>query len=162
MYASCHVPLFSFFLPFFIFVVVGNHPFCKNKTKTKTCRNSDIWRNFPKIRHWILPLVFLTNEQGSRPSVAAAVLEDIKMGVNDHPDCCYIQPYYLPGIPFQNVHTTPHPIFEMLGPYQGYRYTKPRIPPPLVSKDDTRSLSPPGEALWNVCTEVTQCQWPDS
>lgn len=112
----------------------------------------------------ILPYVFLSSEQGSRPSVAAAVLEDIQMGVTDNPYCCYIEPYYLPGITLNNVNIMTHPIFEMLGPYQGYRYARPRIPLSTSSSDDSILLtsSSPGEALWKVCEEITGCQWPES
>jgi hypothetical protein len=92
------------------------------------------------------------------------------MGIDDNPYCCYMEPYYLPGIPLDHVNTIPHPIFEMLGPYQGYRYTKPRIPT-SSSSSSTNTITTTekndddgifiGKALWNVCEKMTGCHWPD-
>lgn len=129
----------------------------------------------------IFSFIYLTTKQGCRPSVAAAVLDDDELFLNDEDDCCYLQPYWLPGIPLRNKksyqntdqqqqllppkqqqqrqHRVPHPMFEMMGPYQGYRLTDPRLPPYQLHRsdsiqNDSNDLSA-GEALWKACEEIT-------
>ena len=146
-----------------------------------TCSNSDIWRNYPKfITNYIFPLCYLSNEQGCRTSIAASILDENELFPNnnnnnnvkennDNDDsyyCSYIQPYWLPGISLQDITTTPYPLYEMMGPYQGYRITHPRIPLKLSSSTTTATATgaanqlTAGEALWQACTDLTGCTWP--
>jgi hypothetical protein len=137
--------------------------------------NSDIWREFPTfLTQNIFTQIYLTNQQGCRTSVAAAVLDEKELFHNDDtadPDCCYIQPYWLPGIPLENRDQVPFPLYEILGPYQGYRVTKPRLPfasskiassPKLGSGSSSSQVTnhlSAGEALWKACEELTGCTW---
>lgn len=93
--------------------------------------NSDIWRNLPSfVRQRIFSLFYLNNAQGCQTTVAAASLalhRRLPIATNDDvtTHCIYLQPYWLP---FSNNEQIPSPIFEMLGPFQGYWFTQPRLP----------------------------------
>ena len=120
-------------------------------------RNSDICRKLPRFIIPIFKLIYLNNQQGCRTSVIASVLKTIPIDNN----CCYIQPYWLPGN--DDINTTPSPIFETLGPYQGYRFTKPRLPSQCNSNHDNNSNQLSAQvALWKACEELTGCIWPDN
>ena len=135
--------------------------------------HSDIWRDYPSFLAPLFRWLLLTPSQGCRTSVAASVLDDSLIHTNNgnnddntysyHP---YLQPYWQP---FRNddddtntnndnnnttttTSATPlFPVLEMLGPYQGYRWTTPRLPSqPSVA----------GAALWQASVELTGAQWP--
>lgn len=69
----------------------------------------------------------------------AAVCSDDFLENNPIP---YLQPYHLPT----RYEKTPFPLFEMLGPFAGYAFSKPRLPP-----DNGRKAA---EALWKACEEL--------
>jgi hypothetical protein len=117
-------------------------------------RNSDIWRDLPRFIVPIFSMIYLNNRQGCRTSVIASVLKTIPI---DNNYCCYIQPYWLPDVAYDDYDTTPFPMYEMLGPYQGYRFTKPRLP---LYKD--AKIQSARVALWKACEELTGCTWPDN
>lgn len=98
---------------------------------------SDIWRDYPPfIKKILFRWVYLTPRQGAFPSIAAAVGEN----------AVYLQPYWQP------TSDTPHPITEMLGPFNGARVSTPRLP-----SDGGLAAS---QSLWDACQEITQVQWP--
>jgi len=105
--------------------------------------NSDIWRNTNRWLVKLFGLVYLTSVQGCSTSVAAATQD---FGSNDVE---YLQPYYLPtkwmGAAF--------PAFEMLGPYVGWRITKPRLP-----DDGTNGLNT-AKHLWKASEELAGCEF---
>ena len=103
--------------------------------------NSDIWRGFPRFIIPIFRAIFLTTQQGSSCSVAAATLADDNLPL-------YLQPYWMPI----RSKRTPHPIFETLGPYAGYVPTAPRLPA------DGGTFE--AEALWRASEELTKCKFP--
>jgi NAD(P)-dependent dehydrogenase (short-subunit alcohol dehydrogenase family) len=107
---------------------------------------SDIWRNYSKLKQRLFRLLYLTPQQGCQTSVAASVLDF------DTSDMLYLQPYRLP--PRRNKSAPPFPMFEMLGPFMGYRETKTRLP-----HDGGVQAS---NSLFEVCEELTGCQFPDS
>ena len=76
----------------------------------------------------------------------------------DHTHCCYLQPYWLPPFLYRGTKDVHIPMFEMLGPYQGYRLTRPRLP---IGIDNGTSFAA-SEALWSACQEVTGCTWSSS
>jgi hypothetical protein len=82
----------------------------------------------------------LTQEQGWSTSVAASVLDF-------EDETIYLQPYRRP---FQKRDSPPYPMFEMLGPYQGYRVTQPRLP------DDGGIEA--SNSLFAVCEELAGCK----
>lgn len=100
--------------------------------------NSDIWRNYPKVVRFVNRLLYLTSEQGSTTSVAAAVMDTLE------PSTVYIQPYLLPR---QRIGSPPFPLFEMLGPYAGFVSTTPRLP-----EDGGHRAC---QSLFQVCQELT-------
>jgi hypothetical protein len=104
-------------------------------------RYSDIWRNYSSFQQALFRRIYLTPEQGCTTSVAASVL-DLEE------DAIYLQPYLLP---FQRRDSPPYPLFEMLGPYVGYRVTQPRLP-------DDGGLEA-GKSLFAVCEELTGCKF---
>lgn len=118
--------------------------------------NSDIWRNYPRWMDAIHRAIYLTPEQGSRPSVAAAISKLPE-------DAVYLQPYWQP---FKNIrkraqilmnpielkqsfgsrwYSNRFPIQEMLGVCIGFAITKPTLP---VDIDDS------SKTLWEVCEEL--------
>lgn len=105
--------------------------------------NSDIWRNFPRWLDPIHEFFYLTNRQGCCTSVAACVLPTLSLSNNAYP---YLQPYWQFG-----TGRVLFPSFEMLGPYQGYRLTPPRLP---------YNTTAAAEAMWQVSVELTKAQWP--
>lgn len=110
---------------------------------------SDIWRNYSKLQQRLFRLLYLTPQQGCQTSVAAAVLDEFNSSSED--GMIYLQPYRLP--PRRNNDAPPFPMFEMLGPFMGYRETKPRLP---VDGGVQASKS-----LFQVCEELTGCHFPD-
>ena len=112
--------------------------------------NSDIWRNYPKLMRTLYRLLYLTTKQGSSTSVAASVMEFSDVSS----DAIYLQPYRLPSLNFlrrKKRQSTPHPMFEMLGPYQGYVVSKPRLP----GDDGIRAC----QSLFSVCEELAGCKF---
>ena len=112
--------------------------------------NSDIWRKSPK---WVVNMfkhVYLDTKQGSSTSLAAAIGNIPKGAI-------YLQPYWQPfslkesakkPVPssFKQWYSTPHPSFEMLGPYVGFAVTEPRLP---YNLDEVCA-----PALWSVSEEL--------
>jgi hypothetical protein len=80
--------------------------------------------------------VYLDSKQGCQTTVAAA-LGDFK---DD-----YLQPYWIPS----GMTTTPFPALEMMGPFIGYRATKPRLPNDTVT----------AQSLWKASEELTGCKY---
>jgi hypothetical protein len=109
----------------------------------KTHRASDIWRNYPSYKKALFRRIYLTPQQGCSTSVAASVLSEEDL---DH--AIYLQPYWLP---FQRKDSPPYPLFEMLGPYVGYRATTPRLP-----ADGGLEA---GQNLFAVCEELADCKF---
>jgi len=112
--------------------------------------NSDIWRNYPSVMKAIFTKIYLSSEQGSTTSVAASVMHFDQ-------DVVYLQPYWLPHsarkhIQSSNTSPCPFPMFEMLGPYVGYRPTQPRLPVDGGLKA--------ANSLFTVCEELTGCRYP--
>lgn len=113
--------------------------------------NSDIWRNYSNTQKKLFRLLYLSPQQGSQTSIAASVLhfED---------DVVYLQPYRLPPIYNNNKKkkkrksVPPYPVFEMLGPFMGYRETQPRLP-----EDDGVLAS---QSLFQVCEDLAGCKFP--
>ena len=122
------------------------------------CRNSDIWRNLPKIllkyvAGPIFRIIYLDSRQGAQTSIAAAVG---KFPQSAH----YLQPYWQPCFSAlikksssQFVHCSypvPFPVSEMLGPFIGYAVTNARLPNDgaggLISSSD----------LWNASEKLIQ------
>ena len=138
------------------------------------CRNSDIWRDFPKWIQRVQSLVYLNNEQGSQTTVAAAVAENLP---HDH-HALYLQPYSL-TIGNWNIQQQSHcllpndnddsekylvqetqqqpafPPLEMLGPFVGPRITPARLP---TTDGGYRAAA----ALREACEELTNAQWDSS
>ena len=100
--------------------------------------------------------IYLTPKQGSTTSIAAAVLEDFDNTTGAAGGVKYLQPYALPG---SSRDRPPYPMFEMLGPYVGYRVTTPRIPNTIGGEDGTTAAA---KALFEVCEELTGCKYPES
>jgi NAD(P)-dependent dehydrogenase (short-subunit alcohol dehydrogenase family) len=111
--------------------------------------NSDIWRNYPASVVKIFKRIYLNSKQGSSTSLAAAI-------GNVPEGAIYLQPYLQPfsvkeklqrGVSsFRRWYSTPHPLFEMLGPYVGYAVTEPRLPDNI---DDVC-----GPSMWEVSDEL--------
>jgi NAD(P)-dependent dehydrogenase (short-subunit alcohol dehydrogenase family) len=125
----------------------GDLPFCFGDSNAAVYKNngsnSDIWRNFPAMIKFLFGLVYLTNKQGCSTSVVAAVSDELPA------DAIYLQPYWLPNeslSPHQQ--QPPFPAFEMLGPYQAYRVSTPRLPP------DGGVVA--AHALWEACTDLAR------
>lgn len=82
-------------------------------------------------------MLFLSTKQGSHTSVVAATTTDRHE--------TYLQPYWLPkfmtGVAF--------PVFELMGPFVGSRYTEPRLPP---------NADAAGKAMWAACHQITE-EW---
>lgn len=112
--------------------------------------NSDIWRDYPRLLDPVHRLLYLTNEQGCRTSVAACVLEDIP----DNTLFPYLQPYWQLFDSSSNISSPLFPALELVGPYQGYRWTAPRVP----AGDEGRAAA---QALWRASNELTGAQWPE-
>ena len=108
--------------------------------------NSDIWRNYPNFMKAIFRRIYLSPQQGSSTSVAASILD-----FDDNQDIQYLQPYWIPS----SSKRPPYPMFEMLGPYVGYKVTTPRLP----THDMGEKAS---ESLFTVCEELTNCKYPES
>lgn len=97
-------------------------------TFQNACRNSDIWRNFPRFMVAIFNLVYLSNKQGCQTSVAGAVCDwqDVKFRPTGS-NVAYLQPYYQyfssskPDEPI-------FPVFEMLGLFGGPLQAAARLP----------------------------------
>ena len=96
---------------------------------------SDIWRSKPRWLRWIYRRLYLTPKQGASTTLAAVIQPDLG-------DIEYIQPYW------QRNSGVPHPITEMMGPYIGWKATKPRLP-----SDGGKAA---GSALWKVCEELSE------
>lgn len=126
--------------------------------------NSDIWRDFPRFVTKLFELLYLSVQQGCRTSVAAGMLDEKNLPLDGN-HCCYLQPYWIPNIPLIDRQTVPFPLYEMMGPFQGYRIVKPRLPLPLKSKASVgvndKVLLEATEALWAACEELTGCTWPE-
>lgn len=117
--------------------------------------SSDIWRNESKLKQKIYSMVYLTTQQGSSTSIAAAV------GVIPviSKDAFYIQPYWQPrsqavasnliNSSFRQRYKLPFPVTEMLGPYVGHAVTEPRLP------NDGYNGYESSNALWEVCDKLT-------
>mmetsp|Transcript_22002 Transcript_22002/g.32794 ORF Transcript_22002/g.32794 Transcript_22002/m.32794 type:complete len:366 (+) Transcript_22002:39-1136(+) len=92
---------------------------------------SDIWRFLPcqPIVRGFMSLIFLKNEQGCIPSVAASTEKFEK-------DIYYLQPYLSPSIRWI-------PLFETMSPFVGYAINKKPMLPPNAKKigDNLRRLS---------------------
>jgi NAD(P)-dependent dehydrogenase (short-subunit alcohol dehydrogenase family) len=106
--------------------------------------NSDIWRGFPRFVVVIFRYVFLTIQQGSTCSVAAATLPSKDLPL-------YLQPYWMPPVLTNSKKRTPHPVFETLGPYAGYVPTSPRLP------SDGGTFE--ADELWKASEDVTGCKF---
>ena len=100
--------------------------------------NSDIWRGFPQWMRFIFGLFYLDSRQGCSTSVAAALC-------NFDSSVEYLQPYWLPSS---------FPMYEMMGPFIGYRPTKPRLPYDGGSKS--------AQCVWRASEEMTGCIFPKS
>ena len=98
--------------------------------------NSDIWRGYPQWIRFIFGLFYLDSRQGCSTSVAAALCS-FDSTVE------YLQPYWLPSS---------FPMYEMMGPFIGYRPTKPRLPYDGGSKS--------AQCLWRASEELTTCVFP--
>lgn len=86
--------------------------------------------------------LFLTPQEGCRPSVVASVGELQK-------DVFYMQPYKMPWTGVR----LPH--FQALGPYQGHSsVAQPRLP----ADGGARA----GASLWDVSEQLTGSIWPNS
>eukprot|EP00594_Rhizosolenia_setigera_P001200 CAMPEP_0178948134 /NCGR_PEP_ID=MMETSP0789-20121207/5302_1 /TAXON_ID=3005 /ORGANISM="Rhizosolenia setigera, Strain CCMP 1694" /LENGTH=393 /DNA_ID=CAMNT_0020628463 /DNA_START=225 /DNA_END=1407 /DNA_ORIENTATION=+ len=113
--------------------------------------NSDIWRNYSNTQKKLFRLLYLSPQQGSQTSIAASVLQF-------EDDVVYLQPYRLPPIYNNNKKkkkrksVPPYPVFEMLGPFMGYRETQPRLP-----EDDGVLAS---QSLFQVCEDLAGCKFP--
>ena len=111
--------------------------------------NSDIWRKSPKWAVNLLKRVYLDTKQGSSTSLVSAI-------GNLPKEAMYLQPYCqpfswkkgetAPTSSFTRWYSTPHPMFEMLGPYIGFAVTEPRLP------DNLDMVCAP--ALWGVSEEL--------
>jgi hypothetical protein len=95
--------------------------------------------------------IYLTPEQGSATSIAAAVLNFDNNNNDLCDDVVYLQPYWLPSS--SKVGCPTYPMFEMLGPYIGYQRTTPRIPNDMGNKA--------AASLFAVCEELAQCKYPE-
>jgi len=84
--------------------------------------------------------LYLDSNQGCYTTVAAALCE-----FEDD----YLQPYWLPHWML----STPLPVFEMMGPFIGYRATKARLP------NDNGTAQ---KCLWKASEELTGCVYPSS
>jgi len=102
--------------------------------------NSDIWRDFPRVLQFVFQFIYLDSRQGCCTSVAAAVGEWDDSVI-------YLQPYWLPAAT-----TVAFPAMEILGVFQGYRVTQPRLP-----ADGGLQA---GQALWKASLELTGAAWP--
>ena len=107
---------------------------------------SNIWRNYPKKSQDLFRKLYLTTKQGCTTTVAASVLDFDKEIDTATNNIIYLQPYALP----RRLSSPPFPLFEMLGPYQGYRLTEPRLPTSDGGKQAAGSL-------FAVCEELTGC-----
>ena len=107
--------------------------------------------------------IYLTPKQGATTSIAAAVLEDFDDTTGAAGGVKYLQPYALPTGSRSSRRRPPYPMFEMLGPYVGYRVTTPRIPN-IVSggNDDGSTAAAAAKALFEVCEQLTGCRYPES
>lgn len=101
--------------------------------------NSDIWRNKPRWLVAIFRLFYLPSKQGAYTSVAAVTV-DFPMDVQ------YLQPYWLP-----KSMNMAFPPMEMLGPFNGYRVTSPRLP-----LDGTNGLAT-AQHLWKASEDMVGC-----
>lgn len=101
--------------------------------------NSNIWRNTSRWLVKLFGLIYLTSAQGCSTSVAAATQE-----FDD--DVVYLQPYWLP-----RWMKLAFPAMEMLGPYVGWRITKPRLP-----EDGAEGMNT-SMHLWKASEELTGC-----
>ena len=101
-----------------------------------------MWRTLPSFVRSFFGLIFLDTCQGSTTSLAAAV-EDF-----DDPSVLYLQPYWLPD---RYKHSAPFPVYEMMGPFVGYKETNPRLP------IDGGSMAT--QALFKVSEELTGCKF---
>jgi len=116
--------------------------------------NSDIWRDYPRaITRTVNAALYLNNAQGCRTTVAACVLPTVVDNNNKDNPYPYLQPYWQPSS-----RTTAaaalvpvFPSLELIGPYQGYRWTAPRLPSDPVAAS---------QALWTASQELTGAQWP--
>ena len=107
--------------------------------------------------------IYLTPKQGSTTSIAAAVLEDFDDTTGAAGGVKYLQPYALPTGSRSSRRRPPYPMFEMLGPYVGYRVTTPRIPNTIGDKDGaTAAAAAAAKALFEVCEQLTGCKYPES
>jgi NAD(P)-dependent dehydrogenase (short-subunit alcohol dehydrogenase family) len=100
--------------------------------------NSDIWRDFPLWVRYIFGFFYLDSRQGCYTSLAAALCyfdESVE----------YLQPYWLPAS---------FPMYEMMGPFIGYRPTKPRLPHDGGSKS--------AQCLWKASEKLTGCVYPEN
>ena len=108
--------------------------------------------------------IYLTPKQGATTSIAAAVLEDFD-NTTAAGGVKYLQPYALPGSRSSR-RRPPYPMFEMLGPYVGYRVTTPRIPNIASGGNDDGSTAAAAaaaaKALFEVCEQLTGCRYPES
>jgi len=119
--------------------------------------NSDIWRDYPRILAPLQSLLYLNSVQGSHTSVAACVLPEDHVDISaaavdddEHHFYPYLQPYWLPVAAWDNGRL--FPALEVMGPYQGYRRTRPRLPVDSLGA---------GQALWEAAQELTGApQWP--
>ena len=85
----------------------------------------------------------MTPKQGCQTTIAASVLD-----FDD--DVVYLQPYHrLWGSSSSN---PPHPVFEMLGLFAGYKETQPRLP------EDGGIMA--AQSLFQVCEEITGIKYP--
>ena len=96
--------------------------------------NSDIWRALPRFLIPILGMIFLTTQQGSYCSVAAALWSAPEKVI-------YMSPYWQP---FNDRDLL---LCETLGPFVGWRVTKPR----LVAGGGVTDA----EALWRAARDLT-------
>lgn len=106
-------------------------------------RNSDIWRRLPRF---IIPLfraLYLTCEQGSRTSIAASLGEfsDVSIG-----RVAYLQPYWIPSSCCDRKTGIPFPAFELLGAFQDFALSSPRLP-------EGENTSKAAVALWEAYDE---------
>ncbi|KAM3577258.1 hypothetical protein VYU27_000940 [Nannochloropsis oceanica] len=88
---------------------------------------SDIWRSFPSwykrlVLDPVSSLAFLSNEQGSIPSVHAATHRALPLEDNENEtDVLYFHPYWSPSSRFLMP-------FEVMGPFHGFIRAGPRLP----------------------------------